>query len=89
MVTIIVSHEVSNFSQWKPVFDGHEVIRKGANMETLGVYRSLDNPNMVTVIITAPDAAAAQAFMSNPDLEKIMKESGVISAPDIKILQKA
>ena len=88
MVTVIVSHEVNDFTKWKSVFDNHEPVRRDAKMETLGVYRSVDNSNMVTIIVNVPDAATMQAFMTNPDMEKVMKESGVISAPEVKILQK-
>jgi hypothetical protein len=88
MVTVILSHEVSNYSEWKKGFDSGESLRQQAGVKTIGTYSSVDNPNLVTVITEFPNAQAVQGFMSNPNLKADMEKAGVVGKPEIKILNK-
>lgn len=88
MVTTILSHEVKNFEEWKKGFDSGEADRTKMGVTALGVYRSAENPNMVTVITEVPSVEAIKAFMANPDLKAGMEKAGVIGMPEIKILNK-
>ena len=88
MVTVIVSHECKNYSEWRKVFDADEVNRLKAGFKSTGVYHSVDNPNKLTIIGEAPSAEAINAFMTNPELKATMEKGGVIGMPDVKILNK-
>lgn len=87
-VTMIVSHEVQDFAKWKAIFDGHEADRTKAGVKVIGVYQSVDNANFVTVISEVPNAETAKAFGTNPDMKTTMEKAGVISKPEVKVLNQ-
>ena len=86
MVTVILSHEVKDATEWKKVFDEGESLRAGAGVKTNGVYTAADNSNFVTVVAEFPSAEAVDGFVNNPQLQATMQQAGVIGKPDIKIL---
>jgi hypothetical protein len=88
MVTVIISHECKNYSEWRKVFDADELNRSTAGFRSTGVYHSVDNANKITIIGEAPSLVAINAFMSNPELKAAMERGGVIGMPDVKILNK-
>ena len=88
MVTVIISHECKNYSDWKTVFDADEVNRSKAGFKSTGVYHSFDNANKITIVGEAPSLGAINGFMSNPALKAAMEKGGVIGMPDVKILNK-
>jgi hypothetical protein len=81
MVTAIIQHEVKNFAEWKVIFDADEPNRAKAGVKLIGLYKSLKNPNDVTMIFEAPDAGVYDKMMSDPKRLEDIKRAGVISAP--------
>ena len=88
MTTVIISHEVKNYSDWKKVYDADEVNRTKAGFKVTGLYKSVDNPNKLTIVGEAPSAEAVNQFMSNPLLKEAMEKGGVIGMPDVRMLSK-
>jgi hypothetical protein len=88
MTTTIMTHEVKNFTEWKKVFDAGEPLRQHSGVTINGVYRSVDNPNHITIIMESPDSRVVQGFLTNPDLSAAMAEAGVLGVPQAKILEK-
>jgi len=88
MVTVIISHECKNYSDWRKVFDADEVNRSKAGFKSTGVFHSVENANKITIIGEAPSVEAINKFMSNPELKLTMERGGVIGMPDVKILSK-
>ena len=88
MVTVIISHECKNYSDWRKVFDADEVNRSKAGFKSMGVYHSVENANKITIIGEAPSLEAINRFMANPELKAAMEKGGVIGMPEIKILNK-
>lgn len=88
MKTVIVTHEVKNYSEWRKVYDADEVNRSKANLHITGVYQSVNNPNIITLIGDAPNVETFTTFMSDPKLKEAMDKGGVIGMPDVKILNK-
>jgi hypothetical protein len=86
MVTIITSMEVKNFIEFKKAFDSNEQVRSQAGIKVTGLHRSVDNENHVTVITEAADAKTAKAFITDPEMKIRWSNAGVISQPDIRIL---
>jgi quinol monooxygenase YgiN len=86
-VTAIITHEVKEYTPWRKVYDADEPNRKAAGMKVWGVYTDVKNPNMVTIIAAFPSVAAMEAFVSSPKLKEAMDNGGVISKPDVKVLQ--
>ena len=88
-VTAIFSHLVSDYAQWKRAFDLHEPTRTRAGVVSKGVFRSVDIPNHVTIVLEAPTAEALIAFGKSDVLKTTMTNAGVISVPEVKILKPA
>ena len=88
MITVLVTHEIKNYSDWRKVFDADEVNRLKAGFKSTGVFHSVDNPNIITIIGEAPRVEAINGFMSNPELKAAMEKGGVLGIPDVKILNK-
>jgi hypothetical protein len=88
MITVIISHEVKNYSTWRVVYDEDEKNRSKAGINLTGVYQSIDNPNMITLIGKAPSVEALNNFMANPDLKVAMEQGGVISKPEVTLIRE-
>jgi quinol monooxygenase YgiN len=88
MKTVIVTHEVKSYSDWRKVYDADEVNRSKAGLHISGVYRSVKNQNVITLIGEAPSEEAIAKFMADPKLKAAMEQGGVISVPEVKILNK-
>jgi hypothetical protein len=89
MKTVIITHEVKNYSIWRKVYDADEENRTKAGIHLTGVFQSVNNPNLITLVGEAPSVEAFTTFMSNPKLKEAMEKGGVIGMPDAKILNKA
>jgi hypothetical protein len=89
MKTVILNHEVKNYSVWRKVFDEDEVNRSKAGFKISGVFQAADNPNKLTVIGEVPSIEVLNTFMSNPALKAAMEKGGVIGMPEVKVLNKA
>jgi hypothetical protein len=50
MVTVIVSHECKNYSEWRVVFDADEVNRTKAGFKITGVYQCVDDSNYIVIV---------------------------------------
>jgi hypothetical protein len=85
-VTVIVTHEVKEYTTWRKGFDADESNRKQAGFKVSGVYADVKNPNLVSIIGEFPSAAAAEAFATSPKLKEVMQKAGVIGKPDVKVL---
>ena len=88
MVTLMISHEVKNYDEFKKAFDQHEEIRAKAGVKILNIFNGVENKNHVTVISEVGTIEDAKAFMANPNLKEVMEAAGVISAPEVKMLNK-
>jgi hypothetical protein len=88
MKTVILNHEVKNYSDWRKVFDEDEVNRTKAGFKISGVFQSADNPNKLTVMGEVPSVEALNSFMSNPALKAAMEKGGVIGMPEVRILNR-
>ncbi len=87
-VTIINTIEVKDFAEFKKGFDAGAPFRDKGGIKVINMYQSVDNKNIVTIIEEAASAEAAKQFFSNPDMKAAMEKTGVISKPDMKILNK-
>ena len=88
MVTVTITHEVKDFAEWKKGFDADEPNRANAGVKLVGLYTAIENSNLVTAIFDAPNADVVKGMLSSPELKEAMKNAGVISAPDVKIMNR-
>ena len=80
---IIVQHTVSDYDEWKRVFDEHEAVRRQHGATGHQLYRGAVDPNEVTVVTQFPTRAQAEAFATDPSLKEAMERGGVISEPRV------
>ena len=88
MVTVIISHECKNYSDWRKVFDADEGNRSKAGFKSTALYHAADNANKITIMGEAPSVEALNSFFSNPELKAAMEKGGVIGMPEVRILNK-
>ena len=87
MAKLIVNHRVTDFNTWKAGYDS-DVERRNANGVTeICVGRKSDDQSMVYVIFDAKDPHAALQMFNDPKLQEAMKGAGVISAPEVIIIE--
>ncbi len=84
MATIIIRHKVADYPVWKTAFDEHEPARAGAGVTSASVFKEDGYKDvMVVAIMEANDVGAVKAMFQSEDLAAVMKEAGVISAPEV------
>ena len=88
MITVVLTSETKNYSDWRKIYDADEENRQKAGFKASSVFQSVDNPNIITILGEAPSVEAIKAFMANPELHATMERAGVIGMPDVKLLRK-
>ena len=86
MATVILNHKVKDFKTWKPLYDGDVARRSGAGIVELAVGEKTNDPGNVFMIWKLDDVSIVEKMLSDPDLKARMAEGGVISAPELIIL---
>jgi len=85
---VMVQHKVRDYDAWKSVFDEHQAVRTRHGATGHELYRSLEDPNEVTVINQFPSREQAEAFAADPSLKEAMERGGVISEPRLTWAQE-
>jgi hypothetical protein len=83
MINTAIRHTVTDYAKWKSVYDTFTPTSAGAKFAR--VDRSVDDPNMVTVVAGFDTLELAKAFINNPTLKTKMTEAGVVGSPRIEI----
>jgi hypothetical protein len=83
MITTAIRHSVTDYAAWKNVYDTFRPTSEGAKFAR--VNRSVEDPNMVTVVAGFETLELARAFIDNPSLKAKMTEAGIVGTPRIEI----
>ena len=88
MIYVTIRHKVKDFHKWKSLFDEHNVVRKA--MGSLGgqIFKSIQNPNDITIIMKWDNIENAHKFMNLPDLKETMEKAGVMEKPEVHFLDE-
>jgi hypothetical protein len=86
MIVAAIRHGVKDYEQWKAGYNAFPPTAGGA--EFARVNRSIDDPNMITVVCGFRSVDAATAFLASPELKAKMIEAGVIGEPRIEIYEE-
>lgn len=86
MITVLIHHKVSDFNTWKPVFDSAFQFRHSMGEEGYKLFRSLTDPQDVTLMLNFLSTEGAEKFVNSNTLRERMKEAGVIGEAKIQIL---
>jgi quinol monooxygenase YgiN len=87
MVRMFARHQVADYDAWRKVYDGFD--RASLGVRQHAVYRSIDDPNDVTVWHDFDDRESAASFVGSEDLKSTMQRAGVVSEPNIWITDEA
>src|SRR5262245_34273633 len=80
-VTLVVHHFVEDFDAWKPVFDGHEDVRRSHGALEHRLYQDPSNRSRLVVHNDFPSAEGAASFAKDPSLPEAMERGGVTGEP--------
>lgn len=83
MVRMFVRHTVRNYGKWRRGYNAFDRERRKMGVKRHAVFRSVANPNDVTVWHDFASIAKGKAFASSRRLREVMKAAGVKSAPTI------
>jgi hypothetical protein len=83
MITTAIRHPVTDYGKWKAVYDTFTPTSAGAKFAR--VNRSVDDPNMVTIVAGFDTLDLAKEFVNDPNLKAKMTEAGVLGSPRIEI----
>lgn len=86
MHVLAINHDVADYDAWKGAFDAFPPAKGGALFHR--VNRNVANANNITVVAGFETAEAANAFANNPDLQDVMANAGVTSAPRIELFEE-
>ena len=87
MSLVILNHRVKDYASWKPGYNADLPRRSEAGLKEIFVGTREDDPQEVYLIFEVQDVARAQKMLENPELHKIMDESGVIRRPSVTVLK--
>lgn len=86
--TIINSQKVENFAIWKKSFNAGQTMREKKGIIIKGIFQSVDDENSVTIISEVSNPEMAKTIMFSSSMKEAMEKSGVISTPEIKLLNQ-
>jgi quinol monooxygenase YgiN len=89
MATLLVHHQVQDYSRWRKLFDDHDKTRREFGSTGYRVFQSAGDANDITVIMNWPTVDAAKAFAKSDSLKEAMDNAGIISQPEVTFLVEA
>ncbi len=88
MAQLFVYHKVEDYPKWRGVFDAQDGVRRSMGMTGARVFHTATSPNEIAIITDWPTADKARAYAQSPDLRQAMQKAGVISQPEVLILEE-
>ena len=89
MVRLFVRHPVSDYATWREHYDAFDDERRGMGVTGDAVFRSVDDPNDVTVWHDFATPDEAKSFASSPRLKEVMSAAGVAGEPMLWFVTEA
>ena len=89
MATLFVRHQVADYATWRRVYDAAKPKQDAAGVVAAAIYRSVDDPNELTVSHDFDTLEAARAWAASPELHAAMQSAGVVGAPTVWFANRA
>ena len=80
---LLVQYQISDWDQWKSVFDGNEQARIDAGYVAHHINRAENDPNALSIYLAVGDVEKAKAYAADPSLREKMQEASVVSEPQM------
>ena len=87
MTKMYVRHTVSDFATWKSIFDKHDVTRRQFGAKKSEAFSNSQNPNEVLAVIEWDNKDQAAKFLKESDVNEIMHNGGVTTAPEVSFAE--
>ena len=88
IMKILVSHRIKDYTHWIKFFEADEPNRSEHGLKTLGVLVNKKDENDLHILFDAPNKEIVLGMLQSEDLKKIMEQAGVVSIPEVNILEK-
>ncbi len=89
MAQLFVYHKVEDYAKWRKVFDEMDPTRRSMGETALRVFHTTASPNDIVIITEWGTADQARLYAQSPGLKEAMQKAGVISQPEVLILEEA
>ena len=86
MIQVLVHHQVTDYQNWRAVFDSALDFRHAGGERACRVFRTAGNPNDLTLLFDWENMEKAKSYMNSDELHKKMKQAGVVGVPEIHYL---
>jgi hypothetical protein len=86
---MFVRHTVRDYRAWRKVYDAFGKAQRKMGVRREAVFRSVANPNDVTVSHDFRNLRAARAFVRSRELKEAMQDAGVRGRPLIWFVKEA
>jgi len=83
MVTMFARHKVSDYVNWKRIYDEFALVRKEKGVMAASVHRDPKDPDIVIITHQFKDVDAAMGYANSEDLKTAMVNAGVSGPPEI------
>jgi hypothetical protein len=84
MCYLILRARFADYEKWRSTFDQNASLRRSNGaMGGEQIYRDVDNPNEITVILEWDKPENAIKFSKDPQLAAVMAKAGVIGKPTL------
>ncbi len=87
MAVMIVDTRVKDWATWRPYYDSERKRRKKYGVKDWTIAHEENDPNHVYLILKVKDPEKAQNMLNDPEIQEIMKKSGVLNPPVTTILK--
>ena len=84
MAFYVVNHKVTDFDNWKKVYDEFEVTRKDYGVKEHYAFQSVEDSNHV-MVVGEGELKAINNFLNSEELKKGMGRAGIAGSPYIFI----
>lgn len=88
MTFILIKHRVTNYSDWRIVYDNTQEMASEMGQLNSRVFQEKNNPNMVTVLTEFETIKHGENFINSGELKEAMKKAGVAEAPQIHFMNE-
>ena len=89
MASMLVQHQVKDYTAWKKVYDSVKDLRTSNGELSDRIYRDASDPNQLTVIFEWDSLENAKKYANSPELKAAMERAGVEGKPSIHFLNEA
>jgi hypothetical protein len=80
---MFIRHQVKDYVAWRKAYDAFDPERTARGVIGHQVFRSIDDPDNITVWHDFPTPQAAKAFASSDRLKVVMHQAGVEGSPEV------